>query len=939
MLLPYRASAGPDAPKRIMLPITLAALAALVGACLVFEPGVQPARADYAPGLNDIVGVGSAAMQYVLDFGDNGDPSGDSGYNDAGNFYKVVSLDATADANGRAAYQNNSTDANLLPLDPTVVMRGGTYPVQRPGTSQAGMDALLADTSAAYPAVDFARTTVLPSAAQVATAAANGWGGLEVVSLAEDNIEMAVASSASNAPSGLSAEQLVQIYECRDTTWNQVGGTSGATIVPVIPQSGSETRTTFLADLQAANGSAVTLGGCVVTGEENDPAAITASSEPADTIEPFSGSVLNLWNGASGNPAVSPGSGTGYFRNPGSAYPGGSSLAAGVRLLTGAPSDGNPVYDDVRHLYVVYRYSSQVSATPWQPGGTLNWAQTLFCDPGGPTPFFATPAGQTLVAQAGADPDYSCASDLPAGTAPASPPVQVCGDSAVLAGPSSAPAGAVTVPAGDDSAMFGSQLPADTTYYFAAGTHYLGSGEYTQIDPSAGDVFIGAPGAVLSGNDPGSPGYVPNDFAFVGADAGVTGVSIKYLTIEDFAPPGGQGAVNTNSDDNWSIEDDTIQDNVPGAGLMIGSSNTVEYDCLTENGEYGFNAYQAPGDPQTSPVTGGPQDITLSDNEISYNNTCNWEAVSGFPITPPAGCAGQGEFNGCGCSGAGKFWQSQDVTVGDNYVHNNYGTGIWVDTDNDGFHIYGNYIASNYSEGLIYEISYNALIQDNAFIDNAWGSGPALGGFPDSAVYISESGGDGRVANSFGYATLDITGNVFTDNWGGVVLWENSNRFCGDGSDDACTLVDPSVATIASCQAALANPAENQPTDTPDYFDLCRWKTQNVTVSGNDFNFSPADIGSACTVANYCGFNGLFSEDGSTVPYTGWIVPLDISDEQDNVFAANTYAGPWSFDGFNQGDVVNWSQWTSGFEDDNGSGDFFDGQDAGSTYNPAPPGP
>ncbi len=245
--------------------------------------------------------------------------------------------------------------------------------------------------------------------------------------------------------------------------------------------------------------------------------------------------------------------------------------------------------------------------------------------------------------------------------------------------------------------------------------------------------------------------------------------------------------VNTNSNDNWAVEYDTIKDNIPGAAMMIGSSNTIEYNCLTENGEYAFNGYQDSSDPESSPVTGGPQNITLNNNEISYNNTCNWETSAKFPITSPAGCAKQGEYNGCGCSGGGKFWHDQSVTVKDNYVHNNYSAALWVDTDNDGFDIQGNYFSANYGEALIYEISYNALIQGNTFIDNAWGSGPTIGGFPDSAVYVSESGEDSRVANSFGYSTLAVEGNTFTDNWGGVVLWENSNRACGDGYDGACT--------------------------------------------------------------------------------------------------------------------------------------------------------
>ena len=112
------------------------------------------------------------------------------------------------------------------------------------------------------------------------------------------------------------------------------------------------------------------------------------------------------------------------------------------------------------------------------------------------------------------------------------------------------------------------------------------------------DTFTGAPGAIISGADPGSAGYRQNDFAFVGNDTGVTGVTIEYLTIENFSPPGSQGAVNTNSDDNWTIAHSTIKDNVPGAAMMVGSGNTIEHNCLTGNGQYAFNAYQNPGDPQ-----------------------------------------------------------------------------------------------------------------------------------------------------------------------------------------------------------------------------------------------------------------------------------------------------------------------------------------------------
>jgi hypothetical protein len=920
-------------PRPVSNTLGLLVVCAAIGGLLVSVTTASPAVADYAPGTNDVVGVGPDAAQYMMDFLDDGDPEGDPGFNTSGNRYKTVSFDATPDANGRYGYLAGTSVASPEALDPTVVLRAGANPVQRVSSSAGAIAALLAVASPADRYVDFAVTTSPPTTAQNAQAVSDGWAGLQTVQLGTDDIEMVADAASTNVPAGLSAQQLVQIYECQDTKWTQVGGTSSGAITPAIPQQGTELRADFLASLQAVNGgSAITLGSCVVTVEANDPYGVTGNASPANVIEPFSAGRLNLLTGSSGDTSAAASSGAGYFHDPSVPVPGSAAAEpAGVRALTGNPSDGNGNYKDVQGLYIVYRDSDQASATGWEPGSRLNWAQTLFCDPGGPTPWVATAAAQVDIAEAGIVPDYSCG-----GGAPGAPPVQVCSNASLLSGPASAPAGAVTIPAGVDTSYFDNPLPASTTYYFAAGTHYLGSGEYDQIQPGSGDTFIGAPGAIISGNDTGSAGYVQNNFAFVGAGTSVTGVTIEYLAIEDFDPPGSQGAVNTNSNDGWMIEHDTMQDNLPGAAMMIGSHNSIEYNCLTQNGEYAFNGYQTPEDPESSALTGGPQDITLSFNEISYNDTCNWEESANFPITPPSGCAGAGQYAGCGCSGGGKFWQAENVTVTDNYVHDNYGTGIWVDTDNDGFDIQGNYVVRNYGEGLIYEISYNALVSDNTFASNAWGSGPTLSGFPDGAVYISESGGDSRVPNSFGYSSLDVTGNVFTNNWGGVILWENSDRFCGDESDGACTLVDPPVATVTSCPAALANSAENQPTHNPDYFDLCRWKTQNVTVSGNTFDFNPAAIGSSCTDANDCGFNGLFSEVGVTVPYTGWVVPLDISDRQSDVFADNTYNGPWNFMGFVQGDQITWPQWSSGFEDQNGSNDFFDSQDAGSTFNPAP---
>ncbi len=191
----------------------------------------------------------------------------------------------------------------------------------------------------------------------------------------------------------------------------------------------------------------------------------------------------------------------------------------------------------------------------------------------------------------------------------------------------------------------------------------------------------------------------------------------------------------------------------------------------------------------------------------------------------------------CGCAGGGKFWDTAGATVADNWVHGNGDAGIWVDTDNAGFNISDNYIATNWAEGIIYEISYNADITDNTLIDNAWGGGPspALGGFPDPALYISESGSDSRVAGNYG-PMFAVSGNGFTDNWGGVVIYENSNRACGISNDQYCTLVGPGTYTMSSCAAHIPN---GSTTATPDYVDNCRWRSQNISVDDNDVRLHP----------------------------------------------------------------------------------------------------
>jgi hypothetical protein len=493
-------------------------------------------------------------------------------------------------------------------------------------------------------------------------------------------------------------------------------------------------------------------------------------------------------------------------------------------------------------------------------------------------------------------------------------PVPTCGNASVLTGPNKAPRRALTIPAGDNSALTpnyanpGFSVP-NTTFYFAPGTHTLGSGQYSQIDPGNGDTYIGAPGAIINGQG-------VNNGAFEGTASDVT---IEYLTIENFNSPEGQMVVNHNGGVGWTVEYNTIENNLGGAGVGLGSNSLTTENCLTNNGEYGFSTLCGA---DCSPLTGGAQNVTLTDNEISYNDSAG-------AYDHPGGIS-------CGCSGGGKFWATDGATVTGNYIHNNLGdAGLWADTDNTGFKISGNYFSDNFGPAVEYEISYNAEITDNTFKDNAWGAGAANPGFPEGAIYISESGGNSQVPG-FSSGSLSITDSLFTDNWSGVVLWESADRFCSSPSQPSpnCVLTDPSLyyyngspTAAGGCgEVDLTGATAGSKSGTPpaDYYDGCRWKTQNVTVYGNSFNLTHADVPGCNLSANSCGQNAIFSQYGSEPswsPYKGSVVERAITAEQNNEFSDNTYSGPWSFMYFDQAGIKTFAQWRHNY-----------GQDASSTF-------
>jgi len=478
----------------------------------------------------------------------------------------------------------------------------------------------------------------------------------------------------------------------------------------------------------------------------------------------------------------------------------------------------------------------------------------------------------------------------PAGSWPSAPPAKICtNENGVLTAPPTPPANAITVPAGDNSKFDFSK--SNTKYWFATGVHTLGTGQYAQIEPASDSEYIGAPGAILDGQK-------VNLYAFT---QHATNVRIAYLEIRNFGKAGdnnNEAVVNHDAGDNWTIEYNNIH-NVAGAGVFLGSNNVVRYNCLKDNGQYGFSMYKDP-----VPGDSSIKNIVLDHNEIAGNNTDNWEA----------------KIDGCGCTGGGKFWDTKGAVVSNNYVHDNLSVALWADTNDIDFLFEGNWIENNQAEAIWYEISYNAAIRNNVIKGNAKQSGGEFAkngdNFPEAAVYISESGGDSRVqSKTIGSPVIDISHNLFIDNWSGITLWENADRYCNspaNTSDGYCTMVNPNV-TLKSCASGII---ANEP-----YYSDCRWKTKNVTISNNEFHHNPANVGNCDP--KYCGHMAILSNYGtypSWSPYKGNVIQKAITYNQNNKWSNNKYFGTWSFVSESTDISQNWNTWRGGpFNQDAGS--------------------
>jgi parallel beta-helix repeat protein len=354
--------------------------------------------------------------------------------------------------------------------------------------------------------------------------------------------------------------------------------------------------------------------------------------------------------------------------------------------------------------------------------------------------------GGTAVTQS--DTSASGGKDVQFGAAPSSG----VGGSAGLGTPDICPAGSVAVSPGNVPG-----IQANKNYCFASGTYSRFS-----TSPQTGDGFYGQGHAILDGGGSTASAFTVPENASI-ANVVIDGFTMQnYYSGDDSSAE--YGVVSAEGGSNLTVTDNTIQNDHTTA-IEIGGHDNIpcctSYHYSVDGGLVAHNVIQNIGYAGTT-ISGTWGGFQVDYNVITQTNT-------------------EGEDRDNDVAALGKFADDDGIIVNGNNVYNNNDIGTWYDDYNVGTTITNNTLTNNYV-GLMYEISYNATISGNTFIDNGNNynpSGDESAGAPPAAIRISSSGwvGDGTPTANYGTVPTDgphgvfITSNTLNNNYEGVVVY------------------------------------------------------------------------------------------------------------------------------------------------------------------------
>jgi parallel beta-helix repeat protein len=250
----------------------------------------------------------------------------------------------------------------------------------------------------------------------------------------------------------------------------------------------------------------------------------------------------------------------------------------------------------------------------------------------------------------------------------------------------------VRVGPGDDLRRLIDSHHRRSTFCFASGVYQLSGTVWTgskfpKLDLRAGAVidgrdgaFVGISGADAPGDQRGTVilGGVFQHFGNGSAPSWVTPIIVHR---------------------NWVVVGSEFKDNF-NAGLAIqGDGARVSRVNTHHNGRYGLVVAPACSN---CPGSAG---VVIENSKIAFNNTRQLSVI---------GDAGGTKFSG----------GTRGMIVRHNDVHDNYGSGLWWDTNSRNAKVYGNRIYDNLNCGILYETSFGGTkFHHNTLTDNGIGDG------------------------------------------------------------------------------------------------------------------------------------------------------------------------------------------------------------------------
>jgi len=347
----------------------------------------------------------------------------------------------------------------------------------------------------------------------------------------------------------------------------------------------------------------------------------------------------------------------------------------------------------------------------------------------------------------------------------------------------SPPCSGVHVPAGSSIQSAIDANPSGTTLCLS-GTYSASS-----LSPKANDVLMG--GKLVGGG------------AAHAISSSARGVVLDGVEITGYSPAHYDGAVVINGS-GWTVRRCYIHDNARGAGIVWANTTGTRIlgNRLIRNGEEGFASTSDSG-------------TVFSGNEVAWNNTSHqdWNDEAG----------------------GGKFYKSTNLTVSNNYSHDNDGPGLWCDTNCYHVLFEGNRLVNNKAAGIDYEISYDAVIRNNVLSGN--------GSYHSSSVYYGAAGILIETSQN-----VQVYGNTSTRDGNGIVLLEESR---GSGNRGTYEIKNDSVH-----DNKISSPVKQAAGLWNELSDNSYWSSKGNSFTHNAYR---ASAGCSC-----------FSWNGGSLNWSGW---------------------------------------------------------------------